>query len=338
MKAVWVTEFCSSALAGVTEIADPVAGSGEIIVEAGAAEVNYPDMLVMEGRYQIRPPLPFTPGKVAAGRVIELGDGVDRGMFGRRVIAHVEYGAFAERVRAPASTCFPIPDAIGYDIAAALGLAYQTAWFALTERAQLQKGEIVLILGAAGGVGLAALQLARALGAYAVLAAVRGSANAAIARENGADLVIDLDHPDLKNTMKSEVMAFTGGHGADVIVDPVGGEANTAALRAIAWQGRLVTVGFASGEIPKVAAGYLLVKNIAILGLQWSDYRDRTPEKIAVAQKNLFELYERGVILPRITGVFPLAEIGNAFEATRSGRSTGRHILLMGSHQDSLDR
>src|SRR5690606_10090480 len=247
MKAVLVRDFAPFTQVGVAEVDDPVPGAGEVVVDVVAAEANYPDILVIEGKYQIKPPLPFSPGKAAAGRIAAVGAGVEGLSVGDAVAVQVEYGAYAGKVRAQAESCFRMPEGMPFEKAAALGLVYQTAWFALKHRANFKPGETVLVLGASGGIGVASVQLAKAFGAGTVIAGVLGESNAEVARSAGADHVIDLGAPDLRDSLKARVAAVTDGRGADVVIDPVGGAANAAALRAMAWCGRLVIIGFASG-------------------------------------------------------------------------------------------
>ena len=327
MKAVLVRDFAPVEQIDVAEVDDPVPGAGEVVVDVVAAEANYPDILVIEGKYQIKPPLPFSPGKAAAGRIAAVGAGVERLSVGDAVAVQVEYGAYAEKVRAQAESCFRMPEGMPFEKAAALGLVYQTAWFALKERANFRPGETVLVLGASGGIGVASVQLAKAFGAGTVIAGVLGENNAEVARSAGADHVIDLGAPDLRDSLKARVAAVTDGRGADVVIDPVGGAANAAALRAMAWCGRLVIIGFASGEIPTIRANYLLVKNIAVAGLQWSDYRDRTPERMREAQEEIFDLYTRGLIDPIISRTFPLEDFKTALSLIRAGEAQGKIIL-----------
>ncbi len=330
MKAVIVREFAPFEQIGVAEVEDPRPAAGEVVVDVVAAEANYPDILVIEGKYQIKPPFPFSPGKAAAGRVSAVGEGVSGLAPGDAVAVQVEYGAYAQKVRVRAEHCFPMPAGMPFDKAAALGLVYQTAWFALRDRAQFHPGEIVLVLGASGGIGVASVQLAKAIGAKMVIAGVLGADNAEVARNAGADHVIDLGAEDLRDSLRARIAELTGGHGADIVIDPVGGAANAAALRAMAWCGRLVVIGFASGEIPAIKANYLLVKNIAVLGLQWSDYRDRTPERIGEAQREIFALFEAGRIDPFISRRFPLEKFHEALRLLRDGRAQGKIILETG--------
>ena len=248
---------------------------------------------------------------------------------GDRVAVQVEYGAFAEKLRAPAANCFPMPDGVRFETAVALGLVYQTAHFALVERARLHAGESVLVLGGSGGVGTASIQVAKALGAARVIASVRAIDDAEVARAAGADAVIVSGGAALRDRLRAEVGAANGGRGVDVVIDPVGGEASAAALRALGWCGRLVVIGFASGEIPAIPANYLLVKNISVLGLQWSDYRERTPAHVAQVQRNLFDLYLEGRIDPMVTRVVPLARFKEALRALRDGTAQGKIVLTM---------
>ena len=330
MKAVWVEAFAPFDTIEVKNVTDPNPGVGEVIVDVKAAEANYPDILVIEGRYQIKPSLPFSPGKCGAGVVVALGDGVQSLKIGDHVVAQTEYGAYAEKLKVRAESCFVMPAGMPFDHGAALGLVYQTAWFALRERASFKAGDVVLVLGASGGIGVASVQLAKAMGARMVIAGVLGESNAAIAREAGADATIDLGAADLRESLRTQVNALTGGHGADVVIDPVGGDANAAALRAMAWCGRMVIIGFASGEIPSIKANYLLVKNIAVTGLQWSDYRDRTPELVTRAQNEIFQLASTGQLKPIISRRLPLAQFAEGLAALRDGKAQGKIILTMG--------
>jgi NADPH2:quinone reductase len=220
-----------------------------------------------------------------------------------------------------------MPDAISFTKGAALGLVYQTAHFALVERAHLQKGDVVLVLGASGGIGVASVQMAKALGAQMVIAGVLGDDNARVARQAGADAVIELGGANLRDALRERVHQLTDGHGADIVIDPVGGAANAAALRAMAWCGRMVIIGFAAGEIPTIKANYLLVKNIEVSGLQWSDYRDRTPEWVARVQQEIFALYVAGKIDPYISRTFPLAGVKDALTLLQQGKAQGKLIL-----------
>jgi NADPH:quinone reductase len=327
MKAVVVRAFGPIESANVEELPDPVVGPSEVLVEVEAIDANYPDVLVIEGRYQTKPPLPFVPGKAAAGRVARIGDGVRGLEAGQRVAVQMEYGAYASKVSVPAALCYAVPDGVSLADAAALMLTYQTAWWALTDRAQLQAGESVLVLGAGGGVGVASIGLAKALGAGAVIGGTRGQAKADTVRKAGADHLVDLARRDLRDGLREEVRRLTGGKGVDIVIDSVGGEATDAALRAMAWRGRLVVVGFVAGGIPTIRANYLLVKNIAVTGLAASDYRDRWPDKVAEAQAEIFRLSAAGQLASMVSEVLPLESFGTALATLRDGKAVGKIIL-----------
>lgn len=328
MKAVLVREFAPITQARLEELADPVPGAGEVVVTVHAAETNFPDILVMEGNYQVKPALPFSPGKAASGVVSQVGPEVEGIAVGDRVMAQVEHGAYAEKMIARADSCRKMPAAMDFPTAAALGLVYQTAHFALVERAGFTAGDSVLVLGASGGVGSAAVQLARALGAGTVIGGVKGDRNADIASAAGCDAIVELRHDNLRDSLRDAVHAATEGKGVDVVIDPVGGDVTTAALRAMAWRGRLVVIGFAAGDIPMIRANYLLVKNISVAGLQWSDYRDRCPQWVDRVQREIFELWSAGKLAPQIAAALPLGEFVEALTRLKEGRADGKIILL----------
>ena len=330
MKAVWVEEFAPVEQAGIANVDDPVPGAGQVLIEVRAAEANFPDILVMEGDYQIKPPLPFSPGKAASGVVAALGEGVTGLLIGQPVAVQVEYGAYAEKLVAEAGAVFPMPDTMPFDVGAALGLVYQTSHFALVERAGFAPGESVLVLGASGGIGSAAVQLAKALGASKVIGAVLGAENIAVARSVGCDHVIDLGEGDIKESLRAEVRSATNGDGVDVVIDPVGGDATGAALRALAWRGRLVVIGFASGDIPAIRANYLLVKNISVSGLQWSDYREHDPAWVRRVQDQIFALWQEGKLTPLISDRLPLEAFADALGRLRRGEVRGKIVLETG--------
>lgn len=328
MRALRVHEHGPIENLRIDDAPDPTAGPGEVVIDVGAASVNFPDLLVIGGTYQKLPPRPFSPGKDLAGVVREVGAGVTGLKPGDRVTAQIEFGAYAERCAVRAANCQRMPDAMSFAEGAAMGLTYLTAHFALVERGGLKAGERVLVNGASGGVGLAAVQLAKALGAT-VVAAVGSEDKAKIARESGADHVVRTDIPDLRESFRKQVFDAVGRGGVDLIVDPVGGDVFDASLRVIAWCGRLVVVGFAEGRIPEVKAGYLLVKNISLVGLQFSDYRDREPEKVREVQDALFRFYERGAIRPHVMARYALEDHGRALAAVRDRRVTGKVVLEM---------
>jgi NADPH2:quinone reductase len=328
MRAYHVVEFGAPSALQLKQVNDLVPGEGQIVVDVAAAGINFPDVLVVSGRYQILPPRPFVPGKELAGTVRTVGAGVSGFTPGDRVLGQLEHGAFAEQAVVNAADAFHLPDGLGFADATALGLVYQTAYFALIDRAGLRPGETVLIGGAAGGVGIASMQLAKAFGAR-VLAAVRKPDQVEFVRAHGADAVIDVGGVNLRDDLRAQVLAATDGRGVDVIVDPVGSEFFSAGLRALAWCGRLVVVGFAGGDIPSVKANYLLVKNISVSGLQWSDYRERLPERMAEAQANIFRLWRSGAVRPPVTQTFTLEQLPAALELIEKGRIRGKAAIIV---------
>jgi len=327
MRAVIVREHGPAASHRLETVPDPVPGRGEVLIEARAIGVNFPDLMVMQGSYQFLPPRPFSPGKEVAGVAAAIGEGVTRIRAGERVMALPEYGTYAEKIAVSEKICYPMPQAMPFDEGAVLALAYQTAHFALLERGAYQKGETVLVTGASGGVGLAAVQIAKALGAT-VIAGVTSRDKGELCRRHGADHVVDLAAPDLRDSLRAQVQAAVGKGGVDVVLDNVGGDAFDGALRALAWRGRLVSIGFAAGRIPEVKAGYLLVKNLAVLGLQWTDYRAREPERVQRVQEGIYALYGEGKLKPEITARYPLKNFAEALERFKSRRVQGKMVLL----------
>ena len=328
MKALRVHEHGGIENLELEEAPDPLPAAGEVLVDVRAASVNYPDLLVIAGTYQKLPPRPFSPGKDLAGVVCAVGEGVTAFKSGDRVSAQVEFGAYAQKCVVPQVNCHPIPATMSFAEAAAMGLTYLTAYFALVERGLYRFGETVLVNGAAGGVGLATIQLAKALGAT-VVASVGNAEKAALARAQGADHVVRTDVPDLREAFRKQVQHAVGSRGVDLVIDPVGGDVFDASLRAIAWCGRVVVVGFAAGRIPDVKAGYLLVKNISVAGLQFSDYRDREPGKVRGAQQLLRGLYESGKIKPHIMAAYGMQDHQRALKTVRDRQALGKVVLLM---------
>lgn len=326
MKAAMLRAFGPVETLEIVDIPEKRPQPDEVIIDVEASEVNFADILVIEGRYQVKPPLPFSPGKAAAGIVTAVGSSISDIRPGDRVAAHVEYGAYVRQLCVKRGACFPLPVGVEFDAAAALGLAYQTSYFALTDRARIKPGDSVLVLGANGGTGMAAIQLAKAFGADVVIAGSRNGASAPF----GADHVVDVAGGDVRDTLRKQVTQFTGGKGVDIVIDPVGGAIGDAALRCLAWRGRFVVVGFASGEMPSLKAGYILVKNIEVTGLQWSDYRDRMPDEVATAQRKIFKFYEAGKLKPHIAKHVSFAELSGALNLLRDGKGLGRYVLQPG--------
>jgi NADPH2:quinone reductase len=326
MRAVIIKEHGSPDTLTIEDIASPPYQDDEVLVQVHAIGINFPDLLVISGEYQILPPRPFVPGKDASGIVIAIGKNVTHCQVGDRVVVQVEHGAYAEQLVAPQDSCFVIPDSMSFEEAAAMSLVYQTAYFALIERAHFKPGERVLITGAGGGVGLAAVQIAKALGAI-VFAGVRNDAHAQLAKDSGADHIIRLDTDNLRDALRQQVYAVTDNQGVDIVIDPVGGDTFDASLRALAWQGRSVVIGFAAGRIPTIKANYLLVKNIAVSGLQWSDYRDKVPHQVRQAQAILFDLYRQKKIKPMVMPALPLDDFAQALQLVKDGKVQGKVVL-----------
>ena len=325
MRAVVVREFGPPESVRVEEFPAPIPGHSEVLIDVHAAGVNFPDMLVMTGRYQTLPQRPFVPGKECAGIVSAIGTGVTSCKLGDRVLMWMEYGAFAEQAVAAQDNCFVLPS-MSFAEGACFGLVYQTAYFALVTRADLRPGDVVLVTGASGGVGLAVVQLAKALGAT-VLAAVSTPQKAEIAVRNGADHTIDVSVQNLRDELREQVRKATGGRLADIVIDQVGGDVFDASLRALAWSGRLVVVGFAGGRIPEVKANYLLLKNISVIGLQISDYRDEHPQAMRRAMAELFDFYAQGKLKPWVSATYALDDFAQAFAAIRTREAVGKLVL-----------
>jgi NADPH:quinone reductase len=327
MRAAVVKEFGPIVTHKVGELPNPQPDPGEVLVTIKATAVNYVDSLVVTGKYQFLPERPFAPGKLPAGVVTAVGAGVTSLAVGDRVLTLAEQGGYAEQVAVDARQCFRLPASMSFVDAASMALVYDTSWFALRERARIAAGDVVLVLGSTGGVGLAAVQLAKAMGAK-VLAGVSNGAKAQLALDAGANDTIDLSQDNLRDSLREQVFAKNGGKGVDIVIDPIGGDAFDASLRALAWRGRLVVIGFASGRIPSVKVNYLLVKNIEISGLQVSDYRKRAPDLMAQCLHEIFAMYEVGKLKPAATVTYPLDAFAKALQDVVDRRISGRIVLL----------
>lgn len=300
-------------------VADPVPGKGEVLLRVKACGVNFADTLMVQGKYQEKPELPFSPGMELCG-VVEDGNGTHL-KTGMRVATMAGHGGFAERVAVPAMACIPVPDGMPDPHAAAFMIAYGTSHVGLDYKAGLKSGETLLVLGAAGGVGLTAVEIGKLMGAT-VIACARGTEKGEIARAAGADHVIDSDTDDIREAVKA-----LGG--ADVVYDPVGGEQFTAALRACKPEARLLPLGFASGEIPQIPANLLLVKNLSVIGFYWGGYVKFKPQVIMSSIQTLFGWYAEGKIKPHISHALPLAQAGEALDLLRSRKATGKVIVTI---------
>ncbi len=324
MKSVRVHEFGSPSTHRIEKCEEPALSDRDVLVGVHTIGVNYPDLLIIRGQYQSLPAFPFTPGTDAAGVVLATGTGVTRFKPGDRVLAIAKNGAFASHLVAQEHQCFPLPDSVAFDTAAAMGMSYLTAYLALVQRAAFAPGEVVLITGATGSVGTAATQIVKALGGK-VLAGVNSAARAEIAIESGADKIIDLSTADIRTSMRDQVHAATNGRGADIVLEPLGGDYFDAAIRSLAWEGRLVVIGFASGRIADLKTNYVLLKTISVTGLQFTDYRDRT-ECVAQAHDHLMRLHAQGTLKPRLH-VFAFEDFAAAMDMIDQRRSHGRVVL-----------
>ncbi|GGB55501.1 NADPH:quinone oxidoreductase family protein [Deinococcus soli (ex Cha et al. 2016)] len=322
MRALTCTAFDEPETLTVTEQPTPGPGPGEVLIRVQAASVNYPDALMVQGKYQVRPPLPFTPGAEAAGTVEAVGEGVTHLKVGQRVAAFTGTGAFATHLIAPAAATLPIPDDLDLNVAATLPLAYGTAMHALIDRGQLKAGETLLVLGAAGGVGLAAVMIGKALGARVIAAASTGE-KLDLARAHGADEVINYTDSDLK----AAVGELTGKKGVDVILDPVGDRWAESAFRAIAWGGRYLVIGFAGGEIPKLPLNLPLLKGASIVGVFWGEYARRDPRGNARHLIQLADWVQSGTLKPEISRAYTLQEAPQAMRDLLERRVTGKVIV-----------
>jgi NADPH:quinone reductase len=327
MRAVIVREFGPVESHRLGELPDPSTRAGEVVVSIQATAVNFVDLLMVTGRYQFLPERPFSPGKLPVGFVSAVGTDVTGLGIGDRVLTLAEHGGYAQKVCVPAAQCFKLPATISSVDAAAMSLVYDTSWFALRERARLKAGDVVLVLGGSGGVGLATIQLAKAMGAR-VLAGISTPDKADLALDAGANDIVALSEPDLRDSLRAQVYAKNGGNGVDIVIDPIGGDAFDAALRALAWRGRLIVVGFASGRIPTIKANYLLLKNIEVSGIQISDYRKRTPDLMAQCLQEIFAMFEAGKLKPSPTITYPLERFTKAMQDVRDRHVRGRAVLV----------
>ncbi len=322
MKAVLCQEFGAIDNLVLDEIPSPSIGAGQVKIRVRACGVNFPDILLVQGSYQLKPPLPFSPGLEIAGDISEIGEGVDGLQIGQRVVSTLMWGGFAEEVVAPGVMPMPIAAGLSYEEAAAIPLAYGTAHVALTHRAELKPGETLLVLGAAGGVGLAAVQLGALLGAR-VIAAASTTDKLELARKYGADDLINYSSESLRDRMK----ALTDGRGADVIFDPVGGDLFDQALRRIAWEGRYLVIGFASGRIPSAPVNIALLKNASIVGLFWGAYWQHDSAVIRRSFEQLMAWSNTGEIKPRIHKTFPLEGAVSALRELQERRVMGKVVI-----------
>ncbi|MGZ0187971.1 MAG: NADPH:quinone oxidoreductase family protein [Alphaproteobacteria bacterium] len=325
MKALLCRELGSIDNLEIGEVPSPPMGAGQVRVGVKAAGVNFPDILMAEGKYQVKPDLPFIPGLEVAGEVLECADGVTHVKPGDRVMAFARRGGgYGSEVVLPAGIVTPIPDSMDFVTAAAFPVAYGTAHFALTHRGKLQAGETLLVLGATGGVGIAAIEIGKMLGAR-VIAAASSAEKLAIAKEHGADAGIDYRTESLRDRVKE----LTDGKGADVVFDPVGGDAFTQSVRCIAWEGRILVIGFASGDIPKVATNMILVKNFSTVGVVFGEHSWRYPDESRDRLTSIIPEVAAGRLNPRVWKAYPLAEATTALRAIQDRQVIGKMVLTL---------
>jgi NADPH:quinone reductase len=322
MKAVLCKQFGPPDSLVVEEVASPKAEKGEVVVAVKAASLNFPDVLIIQNKYQFKPPLPFSPGSELAGVVKEVGAGVERWKPGDKVMAFTTYGAFAEEVRTDAARLLPLPDGMDFVTGAAFLLTYGTTDHALRDRGTLKAGETLLVLGASGGVGLAAVEIGKALGAR-VIACASSDDKLAVCRSHGADATINYATEDFRERVK----ALTDARGPDVIYDPVGGAYTEPAFRSIAWRGRHLVVGFAAGEIPKLPLNLALLKGAAVLGVFWGDFARREPKQFAASVGQLNQWFAEGKLKPHVSQTLPLEKAAEALKLMAARQVKGKLVL-----------
>ena len=324
MKALLCKAFGPPESLVLEEVPSLAAGAGEVVVSVKAASVNFPDVLIIQNKYQFKPPLPFSPGSELAGVVKGVGPGVTNVKPGDKVIAFTTYGAFAEEVKTEAVRLLPMPEGMSYAEAASFVLTYGTTDHALRDRAQMKSGETLLVLGAAGGVGVAAIEIGKALGAR-VIACASSADKLAVCRQHGADETINYASEDLRERIK----ALTTGKGVDVIYDAVGGPYTEPAFRSIAWRGRHLVIGFAAGDIPKLPLNLTLLKGASVVGVFWGDFTRREPQAFAESARQLARWYREGKLKPHVSATFPLENAAEAMNLLVSRKAKGKVVIAI---------
>jgi NADPH2:quinone reductase len=326
LKAILCKQFGPPESLVLEDVPSPTPGPGEVVVSMKAASVNFPDVLIIQNKYQFKPPLPFSPGSELAGVVKEVGQGVSNVKPGDRVIAFTTYGAFAEEVKTEATRLLPMPKGMDFPSAASFILTYGTTDHALRDRGRLKAGETLLVLGAAGGVGIAAIEIGKALGAR-VIACASSDEKLAVCREHGADDTINYSAGDLREGIKG----LTGGRGVDVIYDAVGGPYTEPAFRSIAWRGRLLVIGFAAGDIPKLPLNLPLLKGADVVGVFWGDFTRREPKAFLDSARQLMRWFEEGKLKPHVSATFPLEKAAEAMNLLASRKAKGKVVVQIGA-------
>jgi NADPH2:quinone reductase len=323
MKAVLCKEYGLPDSLVLAEVEPLRPGKGQVVISVKACGVNFPDTLIIQGKYQLKPDMPFTPGSEIAGIVKEVGEGVEHVQVGEHVIAFTSVGGFAEEVAADAAKLIKMPSGMDFATAAAFTLVYGTSYHALKDRAQLKSGETLLVLGAAGGVGLAAVELGKVMGAH-VIAAASSAEKLAVCQQHGADELINYSTEDLKERVK----ALTRGKGVNVIFDPLGGNYSEAALRSIAWNGRMLVIGFAAGDIPRIPLNLTLLKGCSIVGVFWGSFTEREPQRNQEHLQELLTWFAQGKIKPHISATYSLDQAANALNDVMSRKVKGKVVLV----------
>lgn len=326
MKALLCKQFGPPESLVLEDVPSPQAGAGEVVISVKAASVNFPDVLIIQNKYQFKPPLPFSPGSELAGVVKEIGAGVTNVKPGDRIIAFTTFGAFAEEAKTEAARLLPMPEGMSYEAGASFILTYGTTDHALRDRGQIRAGECLLVLGAAGGVGVAAIEVGKALGAR-VIACASSEEKLEVCRQHGADETINYSAEDLRERIK----VLTGGKGVDVIYDAVGGPYTEPAFRSIAWRGRHLVIGFAAGDIPKLPLNLALLKGASVVGVFWGDYTRREPKAFAESARQLARWYQEGKLKPHVSARFPLEKAADAMKLLASRKAKGKVVVTIGA-------
>lgn len=324
MKAVLCKTYGPPENLVIEDVESPKAAKGQVVISVKACSVNFPDTLIIQGKYQFKPPLPFSPGGEVAGVIKEVGEGVTHIKAGARVIAFTGWGGFAQEIAVDASRLLPIPDSMDFVSASAFVMTYGTSIHALADRAQLQKGETLLVLGAAGGVGLASVELGKVMGAR-VIAAASSDEKLAVCKACGADEVINYSTEDMRERLKT----LTKGQGVDVIFDPVGSSYAEPALRSMAWKGRYLVIGFAGGDIPRIPLNLTLLKGCSIVGVFWGAFAEREPKRNQEHLQTLLRWFSEEKIKPHISATYPLTQAAQALNDMLQRKVRGKVVLLV---------
>lgn len=322
MKAVLCKAFGPADTLVVEDVSSPEIKKNEVLLDVHAAGINFPDTLIIEGKYQFKPPFPFSPGGEASGVISAVGEKVSHLKVGDRVMALTGWGSCAEQIAVPAYNILPMPDAMDFTTAAAFSMTYGTAIHALKQRGALQAGETLLVLGASGGVGLAAIEIGKAMGAR-VIAAASSAEKLEVARQAGADELINYQDEDIRERLKT----LTKGQGVDVIIDPVGGDMSETVLRSIAWNGRMLVIGFASGTIPSLPANLPLLKGAAVIGVFWGSFAQRQPQDNVANFQQLFAWFAEGKLKPLVSQTFALEDTAQAINTLAARKAVGKLVI-----------